>query len=280
LLVGIDVGEKRITALLADSKAKVFDRREAEKSGWSVKSLEGDCSRIVKDLIEKTKASQDVIKSIGVGVTGKRYMSIGKRLDKNFRIKTFVEDNAYCAALAERRLNPKAATGDLLYIYSSLGSGVAFKKDAIISGKDEDKYPDKARYLKSWSETMGITQMARQEVARGVGTLIVDLSKADAVNITEDIVVEAAVQNDEVASNILKFIGLNLGLRVAYLVNLFEPDLVILGGSLERAGEFILEPIRKTVGKWASHSKAAAVKIAPSVLGPDAVGLGAAYLAK
>ena len=32
LLVGIDVGEKRITALLADSKAKVFDRREAEKS--------------------------------------------------------------------------------------------------------------------------------------------------------------------------------------------------------------------------------------------------------
>jgi len=67
--------------------------------------------------------------------------------------------------------------------------------------------------------------------------------------------------------------------RIAYLVNLFNPEVVVVGGGVEKAGELILDPIRKAVKKLAFSEQAGIVKIITSALGEDAVSLGAASLA-
>ena len=72
---------------------------------------------------------------------------------------------------------------------------------------------------------------------------------------------------------------MNLGIRIAYLVNLFNPEVVVIGGGIEKAGEIILEPIRKTVKKLAFSEQANIVKIMSSALGENSVSLGAASLA-
>jgi glucokinase len=57
---------------------------------------------------------------------------------------------------------------------------------------------------------------------------------------------------------------------------LFNPEIVIIGGGIEKAGSLFLEPLRRTVRKWAFEEPANVVKIIPAHLGKDSVALGAA----
>jgi glucokinase len=81
------------------------------------------------------------------------------------------------------------------------------------------------------------------------------------------------------ALNIVESVALNMGLRIAYIVNLFNPQLVIVGGGPEKAGDMFFGPARKMVGKLAFRKHAQSIKIIPGALGEDAVSLGAAALA-
>ena len=72
--------------------------------------------------------------------------------------------------------------------------------------------------------------------------------------------------------------GIGLGTRIAYLINLFNPEVVIIGGGVERAGELILGSVRKAVRKLAFEEAASKVRIIPSRLGEDAVAFGAVAL--
>ena len=98
-------------------------------------------------------------------------------------------------------------------------------------------------------------------------------------NITEETVIEAARNNDEVALSIMRSVGMSLGLRIAYLVNLFSPKSIVIGGGIEKAGGLISEPIKKTVKKLSFKDRSSAVAIMPGILGDEAVSLGAASLA-
>jgi glucokinase len=104
-------------------------------------------------------------------------------------------------------------------------------------------------------------------------------AKGDPKKITKETVIEAAKANDDLATDIIRNAGMNLGVRVAYLVNLFNPEVVVIGGGVEKAGDIILEPVKSTVKKLAFSEQANMVKIITSSLGEDAVALGAAALA-
>jgi len=124
-----------------------------------------------------------------------------------------------------------------------------------------------------------MASIAASEISKGVGTGIVDLSGGSLGGISTDTVIEAAKGNDELALNIAQSIGIGLGLRTAYLINLFGPQIVVIGGGPDKAGEILLGPLKNAVGKLALVSKSKGVKIIPSALGADSVCLGAAALA-
>jgi len=71
----------------------------------------------------------------------------------------------------------------------------------------------------------------------------------------------------------------SLGLGIANLVSIFNPQMVVLGGGLMQAGDLFLAPIRTTVRKWANPRSANQVRIELSMLGDKAGLLGAARLA-
>ncbi len=74
--------------------------------------------------------------------------------------------------------------------------------------------------------------------------------------------------------------GRTLGVGIANLISLFDPEIVVLGGGLmAAAGDLLLPVIREEVPRWAQPVAAAAVAIELSALGEDAGLLGAACLA-
>jgi len=272
-VIGLEVGPGQIKLFLTDLAVNVIEKLAAPIEGPD------PIENLVKRVLKKANTPQGSIAAIGIGVADNDYFSSGSKTEEEFGIDTFMGHPASCAAFAEKRLNPALEDKDLLYIYSDRGRGVVVGKDAFL-GADDDPNDEKQRYLQPWGQRLGMLSIAKKEVARGVGTKIVDCAKGDVDSITIETVIEAAKADDRVALDILESAGITLGLRIAYLANLFHPAFVVFGGEgLEKAKDIISSPIAKMVARLAFKKVAESIKIIPSTLGEDGVGLGAAALA-
>ena len=98
------------------------------------------------------------------------------------------------------------------------------------------------------------------------------------INITLSKIIEAAQTGDLAAKTFLEEAGSYLGAKVAYLVNLFNPEAVVIGRGIERAGDILLESVRSTVRMWGYEEAVKVVKIIPTSLGENSVAVGAGAL--
>ena len=89
-----------------------------------------------------------------------------------------------------------------------------------------------------------------------------------------------AAEGDEAASQVLHETGVWLGTGLAGFVNIFNPEVIAVGGGASRAGEFLLEPARKEVYLKARSPSRDLVEIKEATLGPESGVLGAAALAR
>ena len=293
-VIGLDIGISNIIATITDFSINVIAKVKIPSPAGEAKAA---ALKAVEELLKISKVEKDKIKAIGIGATysNGHFSSVRKAIVEKFGIDTFMGSDAACAAFGEKQLNPKANAEDLLYMYSDIGCGIVIKGDAYfgaggnageiqisrehISREEELLFFRGSQYLKPWGVDLGITQAAKHEIEKGIGTKIVACAKGDLKNITTEAVIEAAKQDDDLAADIIRNAGMSLGIRIAYLVNLFNPEVVVVGGGIEKAGELILEPVRKTVKKLAFSGQASIVRIITSALGEDAVSLGAASLA-
>jgi glucokinase len=93
------------------------------------------------------------------------------------------------------------------------------------------------------------------------------------------IVTELAHDGDEAARSALAEVGRRLGAGLTGIVNVFNPEVVIIGGGAVAAGELLLGPAREVVARRALPPPAAAVRIEPAHFGDESGMLGAALLA-
>jgi glucokinase len=92
-------------------------------------------------------------------------------------------------------------------------------------------------------------------------------------------VTELAHDGDDAAIEVLRTIGLNLGVAIASLVNIFNPEVVVIGGGVIAAGELLLEPARAEVAARALPPSKDEVRIVAAQFGVEAGMVGAAALA-
>ena len=105
-----------------------------------------------------------------------------------------------------------------------------------------------------------------------------ELVNGDISKITLDTVIKASLENDQVATRLVQEAGAYLGAKIAYLINLFNPEAVVIGRGIEKAGDMLLESVRKTVKLWGYEESVKVVKIIPASLGDDTVAVGAGSL--
>ena len=98
--------------------------------------------------------------------------------------------------------------------------------------------------------------------------------------LTAERVVQAAMEDDELARSVLSETGRFLGLAVASIINLLNVEVVVIGGGVMAAGELILGPIREEVRHSAIAPAFACCRIVAAELGQDAGIIGAALLAR
>jgi predicted NBD/HSP70 family sugar kinase len=127
--------------------------------------------------------------------------------------------------------------------------------------------------LETVTSTMALDRMVKQALSSKVKSL---LSKATGP-IDVAMVSSAAQAGDAVASRILADIGEHLGRGISYLLNILNPEMIVLGGAMADAGETLLREVRGSVARHALLPHG--VAIVPSTLGDKAELTGAVLLA-
>ena len=134
-------------------------------------------------------------------------------------------------------------------------------------------------FMRPCGVDLGVVSEAGKSIEKGIPTEILALAGGVAGAITKDNVINAAKNNDKVALELIRSAGKNLGVRVAYFVDFLNPAVVIIGGGMEKAGDIFLDPLKEAVKKFAFEEPMNILKIVPSLLGENAVVMGASALA-
>ena len=309
IVLGIDMGHLNTNMVLLDLEQNIVGEVHHQSLPLSNDpSLIAALRAEVRKVLKKAGVSNDRLRGIGISIPGivrgregisETYLNFGRPLqailEEEFRKTVHVEHDAKAMALGERWFGAARGVSNALCLNIGWGLGMGIILDGrLYYGRDGYAgefghilavpngplcYCGKRGCLETVASGMAIARTARGRITRGEHSMLSELMKGNLERIDAEQVLKAALAGDESSIEILNEAGRYLGEGVAKLINLFNPEMIVFGGRVSRAGEFILGPIRSTAMKQSLVQLGRNVKFTISPLGTRAGALGVATLA-
>jgi glucokinase len=313
LYLGIDLGGTKIITAVVDGEGRIIarDYQETEAQGGPA-AVVGQITEAATNVIAESGVNSAGITGVGVAAPGPidaesgvvtappnlpgwKDVPLKQLIQDQLGLPTALENDANAAALAEHRFGAGQGTKHMIYVTASTGIGGGFILDGELYAGATGAAGEIGHMtiiphgplcgcgnqgcLEALASGRAIAREARERVRQGAPGLIADLADGDLERISAKLVAEAADQGDTEAANILDEAMTYLGIGMANLVNLFNPELIVIGGGLTKMGERLFGPVRSIIDQRAFPASAQAVRVAPAELGDDAGVLGAAAVA-
>ena len=128
--------------------------------------------------------------------------------------------------------------------------------------------------LEAIASANAISKQARFAISNGANSMMFDIIHGNLNDINAKVVFDAAKAGDSLANTIVNQVTVYLGIAISNVINLLDPQLIILGGGVSQAGDFLLNPLLDEVSRHVPPVKEPHIVI--SSLGEDAVAIGAA----
>ncbi|MGQ9454864.1 MAG: ROK family protein [Armatimonadota bacterium] len=312
-VVGVDLGGTNVRAAVVNPSGEILSEARADS-----KAMEGadvTISQIItsiRNAIENAGIQESEISACGMGIPGtvknaegvvlwspnfKDWNGVQVRdpIVKEFGVQVSMGNDANVAALGEYAFG--AGRGAKCMVMLTLGTGIG--SGLIIEGRSWNGVSEVApemghhiilangprcscgRYgcVESLCRRDAIVDRAARKAHQGRYTSLVEKSGHDLRYVTPAMIAEAAREGDQVSIETLEETGYYLGIAVANIINIFNPDKIIIGGGIARAGDLLFNPIRRTVEVNALYEALQVCQILPATLGDDAGVLGGAALA-
>ncbi len=287
VVIGLDVGGTKILSGIVDRDGNVLADHELASPGGGEDAVLAALDEAVEALLD------DSVAAIGYGIPANLERGTGRvlwatnlpltdvdlvgRSRERFGLPVAIENDASCAALAEWRLGAGRGTENLLLL--TLGTGVG--GGIVVDG----------RLFRSWVELghLVVEQGGRECTCGGRGHLEV-LASGSAADLAarelygEDAnaytLVERAKAGEEGARRALRRMGHSLGAAIGSLANVFDPELVVVGGGFgAAAGDFVLDAAREAARREAIYPADERLRVVPAELGSEAGLVGAGLVA-
>ncbi|MFA6431732.1 MAG: ROK family protein [Candidatus Margulisiibacteriota bacterium] len=288
LIVGIDLGGTKIAGVLANEAGKVItDITIPTEALLGREKVIQNIKKAIYNLIHK---NHDRLKAIGIGLPGPilyekgivisppnlpgwKKVNLKKILEKEFKIPIFVDNDANCAALAEAKYGAGKKAKHFIYMTVSTGIGGGIIIDRkLYRGMTGAAGEFGHMIIDSKGYKCGCGNVGCLE-ALASGTAIKKRSGM------EGYAVELAARNgDKKALKVIETTAHYLSIGLANLVNIFNPEMIIIGGGVSQMRELLFKPIRKEFKEYALPLPAKSVKIVRAKLGTKAGVLGAVAL--
>jgi predicted NBD/HSP70 family sugar kinase len=316
-VIGVGLNLMNMVGLLVDLKGNILTKTQIARPQAAVKEITECLLEIIREILRRSKKYTSGIKGIGIGIAGLinkkdgsihwpqkmgdyyTYASVDVPLldlvEREFNLPILIENDATCACFGEHWLDLARGFKNIIYMFSGVGCGILINGEAytgtqgyagevsVYNYKEDSLFNcDVARscFLKRWEADLGITEDIKSMFAKDkeAATEFFRLTSTDFNSVDLKSVFFAARAKNPLACSVLGLAAKRLGIKIAFLVNLLNPEAVVIGGGLEEAGEEFLNTVSLTVKDWAFREITEDLKIFYSQLRENAVASGAASL--
>jgi predicted NBD/HSP70 family sugar kinase len=308
--LGVDVRRYHINIGLLDFKKSTV--RIDERIPFELTNTEAAYQQligIIKQFIDSLKVDTSAIISMGINLSGRintqtgysysyfhlNEMPLAESFKKDIGITTFIENDSRAMAYGEFFGGTSYEASNALFVNMDYGLGLGILTDGkMYYGKSGFSgeighvpmfqneiicHCGKKGCLETEASGWALIRQFREKVESGVSSLVMQkIQKADDVQL-EDIV-EGALNEDVLCIELLSNLGEKLGRAMAFLINIFNPEMVIVGGTLSQTGDYLRLPMRSTINKLSLGLVNNDTQLRMSRMGETAGVIGGALLAR
>jgi glucokinase-like ROK family protein len=297
LAVGVDFGHSHLRVAVSDLSHEVLAEswRELDVDHSAEEGLNA-AAELVDEVLKEAKVGRNGVIGVGMGLPGPINRSTGAvgsssilpgwvgvnaalEMERRLRLPVTVENDANLGALAEFVWGSGRGHSDVIYIKLSSGVGAGL----LFAGRLHHGAGGTAGEIGHIPAQNG-TAICRCGSRGCLETVASARAIAEQVGISRGEIVsprrllELIADGDPAASRLIGEAGRQIGVALAELCNLVNPNCVIIGGDLSAAGDVITEPVLESIRRYAITSAAEQVTVVPGVLGERAELLGALAL--
>lgn len=310
--LGLDLGGTKILTGLADNKGKIItrSRRDTEAEFGEDKIIK-NMIKTIKDVLNQSNVNKNQIKALGIGSPGPldakkgiiiensnlpwKNVPLVKKIESALGIKTLLKNDANAAALGEKWFGAGKDVDNLVYLTISTGvGGGAIINKRLFTGVNDNACElghtiidpngplcgcGNHGCLEAFAAGTSIAKRAREAAAAGRSKKLLDLADNIISDIDAVICAQAAYQGDQVAKDIFQNAGYYLGLGLGNVINIFNTEMIILGGGVMKASDLFLDKALATMKEVALTGSLEKVTVKEAELGSDIGLMGAIAVA-
>lgn len=313
--VGVNVGGTNLRAAVVDHSGQILSALRTVSPIADPSSGQQSLIQAIQTVTTQAGFRLEELKGVGLGIPGWMDRISGtltfapkmahwqgvfelNAIRNELGVPVFVDSDPNVATLGELWQGAGRGSQDLIMVTLGTGLGCGIVIDGklyvghhgmagefghIVIGEMADYLCDCGTIgcLETQAAGPAIARQGQQAMAKPQETIIRNLTRNRAQDITTATVFAAAEQGDPVASEIVRRAGEMLGFGFATLVSLLEPEKIIVGGGMADVGELILQPIRHAMAErcYLISKGYISVDIVPAELGDNAGMIGAASMA-
>ena len=308
-VIGIDLGATKIAmGLLDPENNQVSSRRILTEAKQGPQAVVDRIAQSVNELEDELSAGKQV-EAIGIctpgpvdhqrgmlldppNLVGLHNTPLRQMLTDRLNVPVTLEHDAKAAALGEYYFGMGRGEHSMAYIVLGTGVGAAFILDGQlyrgmnnsageVGGFTIDRDAEPFKNLPG-SEIRGCAQgyTCGPALAYHYRQFRQQAGYPDDPSITGEQVAKLAAQGDETALRVMNQTGEAVGVMIATIAMTLDIELYVIGGSVIKAGDLVLEPARRTMPDYAFQSIASRVRIMAAELGDDGPILGCGWLAR
>ena len=301
-VLGLDMGTQAVRSVLVDLKGRVLDQRQAALDPASPRAaLLSALLGAARKMVEANRLDEGSLAGIGIAAPGAvdyrrgigryaphhpnwREVPLKARFEKQFGVPCFVDHVSNCFALSEKLFGLGRELDSFICVL--LGSGVSagivihgqvYRGAENFSGEfghtiiDPNGPPcacGSRGCLEVYASGLALARIGAEAARRASGHRLLKLAGGDAGQVTGELLFEAARQGDRQALAAFRRMGTLLGVGVSNLINLFNPERVILGGQVSKASELFMPALQEALKQHAWHGSSRDVRISRLENGP------------
>jgi N-acetylglucosamine repressor len=316
-VIGVGLNLMNMVGLLVDLKGNIITKTQIARPRASVNEIAECLLELIREILRRSKEYAANIKGIGVGMAGlinkedgsihwpqkmDHYytyasvdLSLRELIEREFNLPTLIENDATSACFGEHWFSMDSNIQNLIYMFSGVGCGIMINGQiyrgaqgyagevAIYNYKEQDLFSCTSGnpcFIKRWEMDLGIVEHAKKMLVtdKEAAERFFKLTSSNIENVDLKSVFIANRAKNEIAVSCLDAAAKRLGIKVASLVNMLNPQMVVIGGGLEDAGDDFLNKVTAVVKDWSFREITEDLKIVYSQLRENAVALGAAGL--
>ncbi len=312
--LGVDVKQSHINIGLTDlSKNLIAIKENVPYTLSNNQDSLNNLIEIIRSFVKHLSINKEKILGLGINLSGRINYSTGysysffhfneeplsKVLEKELGIKTFLENDSRAMAFGEFSSGVVKDEKNVLFLNMDYGIGMGVMIDSqLYYGKsgfagefghipifDNEIICNcgKKGCLETEASGWALTRMFKEKIKNGSSSLIlknanISDKSIDAIRLKD--IINGAINDDVLAIELIAEIGGKIGKGIALLINIFNPELVILGGRLAETGEYIELPLKSAINKYSLSLVNSDTKVKRSSLGEKSGVIGACLLVR